>query len=77
MEASAAGAHYHVFHNAFLAKWDATGSKATGQVWAQQGEQAMTTASKEAKPGTVDMKLEVVVIPTSDLERAKRFYRTW
>jgi len=37
----------------------------------------MTTASKEAKPGTVDMKLEVVVIPTSDLERAKRFYRTW
>ena len=37
----------------------------------------MTTASKKANPGTVDMKLEVVVIPTSDLERAKRFYRTW
>ena len=33
----------------------------------------MTTASNAAKPGTVDMKLEVVVIPVSDLDRAKRF----
>jgi len=34
----------------------------------------MTTASNEAKPGTVDMKLEVVVIPVSGVDRAKRFY---
>jgi catechol 2,3-dioxygenase-like lactoylglutathione lyase family enzyme len=26
---------------------------------------------------TVDMKLEVVVIPVSDVERAKRFYSGW
>lgn len=29
----------------------------------------------EAKVGTVDMKLEVVVIPVSDVERAEQFYR--
>ncbi|MGY8668232.1 VOC family protein [Bradyrhizobium sp. UFLA05-109] len=34
----------------------------------------MTTASKDAKPGKVDMKLEVTVIPVSDVDRAKRFY---
>jgi catechol 2,3-dioxygenase-like lactoylglutathione lyase family enzyme len=34
----------------------------------------MTIASKEPKAGTVDMKLEVVVIPVSDVDRAKRFY---
>jgi catechol 2,3-dioxygenase-like lactoylglutathione lyase family enzyme len=34
----------------------------------------MTTASNGAKPGAVDMKLEVFVIPVSDLDRAKRFY---
>jgi catechol 2,3-dioxygenase-like lactoylglutathione lyase family enzyme len=27
------------------------------------------------KPGTVDMKLEVVVLPVSDVDRAKRFYQ--
>ncbi|WP_027526634.1 VOC family protein [Bradyrhizobium sp. Ec3.3] len=36
----------------------------------------MTTASKDAKPGKVDMKLEVTVIPVSDVDRAKRFYET-
>ena len=30
--------------------------------------------SSTARAGTVDMKLEVVVIPVSDVERAKRFY---
>jgi len=34
----------------------------------------MTTASRDPKPGTVDMKLEVAVIPVSDVDRAMRFY---
>ena len=32
------------------------------------------TANESARPRTVDMKLEVVVIPVSDVDRAKRFY---
>jgi hypothetical protein len=36
----------------------------------------MTTASNGPKPGTVDMKLEVVVIPVSDVDRAKRFSKS-
>src|SRR3954471_24694779 len=32
------------------------------------------TATKAATARAVDMKLEVVVIPVSDVERAKRFY---
>ncbi|MBV8700950.1 MAG: glyoxalase, partial [Bradyrhizobium sp.] len=32
------------------------------------------TATETAKPKTVDMKLEVIVIPVSDVDRAKRFY---
>jgi catechol 2,3-dioxygenase-like lactoylglutathione lyase family enzyme len=32
------------------------------------------TASQTARAKTVDMKLEVVVIPVSDVDRAKRFY---
>ena len=31
-------------------------------------------ASQMASPGSVDLKLEVVVIPVSDVDRAKRFY---
>ena len=34
----------------------------------------MTTASKAPKAGSVDMKLEVTVVPVSDVDRAKRFY---
>jgi catechol 2,3-dioxygenase-like lactoylglutathione lyase family enzyme len=34
----------------------------------------MTTAIETPKARTVDMKLEVVVIPVSDVDRAKRFY---
>ncbi|WP_341487630.1 VOC family protein [Pararhizobium sp. A13] len=34
----------------------------------------MTSATNTAKVQTVDMKLEVVVIPVSDVDRAKRFY---
>lgn len=34
----------------------------------------MTTASEKPKPGAIDMKLEVVVIPVSDVDRAKHFY---
>src|SRR5262249_6774698 len=37
-------------------------------------EPPMTTASNGAKAGTVDMKLEVAVIPVSDVDRAKHFY---
>jgi catechol 2,3-dioxygenase-like lactoylglutathione lyase family enzyme len=32
-------------------------------------------ASREAAAGTVDMKLEVVIIPVSDVDRAKQFYQ--
>ena len=34
----------------------------------------MTTASETPKARTVDMKFEIVVIPVSDVDRAKRFY---
>jgi catechol 2,3-dioxygenase-like lactoylglutathione lyase family enzyme len=34
----------------------------------------MTTASEPPKARTADMKLEIVVIPVSDVDRAKRFY---
>ena len=34
----------------------------------------MTTASTSPRAGTIDMKLEVAVIPVSDVDRAKRFY---
>ncbi|MBR0873446.1 VOC family protein [Bradyrhizobium tropiciagri] len=34
----------------------------------------MSTDNQAFKPATVDMKLEVVVIPVSDVDRAKRFY---
>jgi catechol 2,3-dioxygenase-like lactoylglutathione lyase family enzyme len=37
-------------------------------------ERTSATASESAKARTVDMKLEVVVIPVSDVDRAKRFY---
>jgi catechol 2,3-dioxygenase-like lactoylglutathione lyase family enzyme len=37
-------------------------------------ERTMTAAAEGAKARTVDMKLEVVVIPVSDVDRAKRFY---
>src|SRR5438477_4173088 len=30
--------------------------------------------SSDAKAGTVDMKFEIVVIPVSDIDRAKEFY---
>jgi len=34
----------------------------------------MATANEIAKARTVDMKLEIVVIPVSDVDRAKHFY---
>ncbi len=34
----------------------------------------MTTASEAPKARGVDMKFEIVVIPVSDVDRAKRFY---
>jgi catechol 2,3-dioxygenase-like lactoylglutathione lyase family enzyme len=37
-------------------------------------EQTMTTADKGSKPGRTDLKLEVIVIPVVDVDRAKRFY---
>ena len=32
------------------------------------------TANKAPKTGTIDMKLEIVVVPVSDVDRAKTFY---
>ena len=37
-------------------------------------ERARTTAVESSTARTVDMKLEIVVIPVSDVDRAKRFY---
>ena len=34
----------------------------------------MTNAVQTPKSSSIDMKLEVVVIPVSDVERAKQFY---
>ena len=39
-----------------------------------QMEEAVIAVIKDAKVAKVDMKLEVVVIPVSDVERAKEFY---
>jgi hypothetical protein len=35
------------------------------------------TATEVPKAGTVDMKLEVVTLPVSDVERASAFTRAW
>jgi len=37
----------------------------------------MTAATNASIAPGVDMKLEVVVIPVSDVDRAKRFYAGW
>jgi hypothetical protein len=40
----------------------------------------MTTTETEAETaevGTIDMKLEVVTLPVSDVDRAKRFWRSY
>jgi catechol 2,3-dioxygenase-like lactoylglutathione lyase family enzyme len=37
-------------------------------------ERPMTTAIETPKAQTIDMKFEIVVIPVSDVDRAKRFY---
>jgi catechol 2,3-dioxygenase-like lactoylglutathione lyase family enzyme len=34
------------------------------------------TSSESHEPGTIDMKLEVVTLPVSDVDRAKRFYQS-
>ena len=33
------------------------------------------TSAQTSEAGTVDMKLEVVTVPVSDVDRAKRFYQ--
>jgi predicted enzyme related to lactoylglutathione lyase len=35
-----------------------------------------TDPSTEVPEGTIDMKLEVVTLPVSDVDRAKRFYQS-
>src|SRR5215471_11072058 len=46
-----------------------------GKEWAMtQTVQERSAAQAAAKTGTVDMKLEIVVIPVSDVDRAKKFY---
>src|ERR1700746_2143273 len=37
-------------------------------------QEGRETATKARTPRSVDMKLEIVVIPVSDVDRAKRFY---
>jgi hypothetical protein len=37
-------------------------------------EERSETAAETPRAPTVDMKLEIVVIPVSDVDRAKRFY---
>jgi hypothetical protein len=34
------------------------------------------TSTQSPEVGIMDMKLEVVVVPVSDVDRAKRFYQT-
>jgi len=34
------------------------------------------SATEAPRPGTIDMKLEVVLVPVSDVDRAKQFYET-
>src|SRR6476620_10767749 len=34
------------------------------------------TSKETAEPGTIDMGLEVVTLPVSDVDRAKRFYQS-
>ena len=36
---------------------------------------ATTTSTETAEPSTIDMALEVVQLPVSDIDRAKRFYQ--
>jgi catechol 2,3-dioxygenase-like lactoylglutathione lyase family enzyme len=61
----------------FIAIWGDNDLNATGRLLAPGSstkEPAMTNAGKGPKAGTVDMKLEVAVLPVSDVDRAKRFY---
>jgi catechol 2,3-dioxygenase-like lactoylglutathione lyase family enzyme len=39
------------------------------------GTDATTSAAPDGQAGTIEMKLEVVTIPVSDVDRAKRFYQ--
>jgi catechol 2,3-dioxygenase-like lactoylglutathione lyase family enzyme len=41
---------------------------------ASEKEKTVTTATEARKTRTLDMRLEVIVIPVSDVDRAKRFY---
>lgn len=36
---------------------------------------ATGTSTENSRPGTIDMKLEVVTVPVSDVDRAKNFYQ--
>jgi catechol 2,3-dioxygenase-like lactoylglutathione lyase family enzyme len=39
-------------------------------------DEGSATSIETAKPGTIDMGLEVVTLPVSDVDRAKRFYQS-
>jgi hypothetical protein len=39
-------------------------------------EVGSATSPETAQPGTIDMGLEVVTLPVSDVDRAKRFYES-
>ena len=38
--------------------------------------EASSNTSETPEAGTIDMKLEVVTLPVSDVDRAKRFYQS-
>ena len=39
-------------------------------------DESIATSMEMAEPGTIDMGLEVVTLPVSDVDRAKRFYQS-
>lgn len=40
------------------------------------GTDATTNSAVEVPLGTIDMKLEVITVPVSDIDRAKAFYES-
>jgi catechol 2,3-dioxygenase-like lactoylglutathione lyase family enzyme len=46
------------------------------EVHMTSADESPATATERPEVGTVDMKLEVVTVPVSDIDRAKRFYQS-
>ena len=50
-------------------------SRSIGEMMANPKKEIENTDARDARIASVDMKLEIVVIPVSDVDRAKEFYR--